>query len=102
MTMANGGKHGKRRGNRQLQVRLPADHWVWTLDSATRSQEVKKALEFYRNYRELLESIRADLEHIKSLLASGVARVQAEGVQNEGMQREDARLMNTLEKFLDF
>jgi len=42
------------------------------------------------------------LEHIKSILASGVARVQAEGVQNEGMQGEDARLMNTLEKFLDF
>lgn len=87
----------KRRGNRQLQVRLPPDHWVWTLDPATRSQEVKRALEFYREYRKLLKDIRADLEHIKAMLASGNVSVQSGKISGE-----DTRLMDIVDKFLEF
>lgn len=90
-------KSVRRKGNRQLQVRLPGDHWVWTLDPAIRNQEVRRALEFYRDYRGILDAIRADLKEIKAMLASGSIAVGTEETRGE-----DNRLMETLDKFLDF
>ncbi|MGI9951278.1 hypothetical protein V3F56_02860 [Moorellaceae bacterium AZ2] len=90
-------RNNKSRGNRQLQVRLPPDHWVWTLDSATRSEEVKKALEFYREYRQLMENISAQLEEIRKMLASGKPQAY-EG----SLSGEDTRLIDSLDKLLDF
>lgn len=48
--------HG--RGNKELRVRLPADHWVWSVqDPFERNAEVRRALDWYWRYRKQFEAV---------------------------------------------
>lgn len=85
----------KRKGNPQLQVRLPREHWIWEMDPKMRSLEVQKALDFYRRYHDAWEEMRANLEEIKQLIASGAAGSIKE------KDETDNRLFETLDKFLN-
>lgn len=43
---------------------MPADHWIWKItDSRLRSQEVKHALAFYRDFSEVRQ-VAAELKGI--------------------------------------
>lgn len=74
---------------------MPDDHWVWELSPGKRSEEVKKALDFYHRFSKEIEAIRAAAEEIKAALASGVQ------VENKKPENDD-RLFNALDRFLNF
>lgn len=83
------------RGNRQLQVRLPDNHWIWSIKNARqRNAHVKEALDFYHRFAEHVEIVRQAAEEVKAALEQGV-------LSNRTNQEQGDRLFGSLGKFLD-
>lgn len=83
------------KGNRQLQVRLPDDHWIWSIKNARqRNARVKEALDFYYRFADHVEVVRQAAEEIKAVLENGVSPEKIK-------QEQGDRLFGSLEKFLD-
>ncbi|MGB9826665.1 MAG: hypothetical protein ACPLRU_08330 [Desulfofundulus sp.] len=86
-------------GKRQLQIRLPDDHWVWRItDPVARNQEVRRALDFYFRFSEEMIELRRQIQEINTKLDRGVV------LNNSSEKREDEkkRLFDSLDKLLDW
>lgn len=86
---------------KQLQVRLPLDHWVWRIsDPRERSLEVRQALDFYQRFGKNIEAVRQAAQEIKAMLQQGSVVLAVNGeAKNE--PEEDPRFA-ALDKFLEF
>lgn len=84
-----------------LRVRLPEDHWVWTIkDPEQRSVEVKAALDIYHRFAKNIETLCQAVEEIKTMLQQGAA-VVVSGLKSGDALEEDPRFA-ALDKFLEF
>ncbi len=91
--------------SRQLQVRLPDDHWIWELtDGYERSAEVRRALDFYRRFGGEFAAVRNVAEEIKTILAEGnltfVGQETATRSESGSLPDNDPRFA-ALDKFLN-
>jgi hypothetical protein len=104
------------KGNPQIRIRLPENHWIWKInDKDLRNEEIRRALDFYHNFYKDIEQIKNvtskinDLEkEIKDIKKKGIA-VKEEVKENEdnntqgnNKSKVDPRLLNSMNKFLDF
>lgn len=83
-----------------LRVRLPEDHWVWTIrDPEQRSVEVRAALDFYYRFAKSIESLCQATEEIRAMLRQGTAVVFPD-FKSRDAPEEDPRFA-ALDKFLE-
>jgi hypothetical protein len=84
-----------------LRVRLPEDHWVWTIkDPEQRSLEVKAALDIYHRFAKNIETLCQTVEELKTMLQQGAAVVVPDPKSKDASE-EDPRFA-ALDKFLEF
>jgi len=92
------------KGNRKIILRLPLNHWVWTIeDTATRNNEIRLALDFYRHIGCRLEAAIKTIEEIKEKISAEMA--PAHERKEEAAKQEkgpEGRLFANMEKFLGF
>jgi hypothetical protein len=86
--------------NRQLQVRLPNDHWIWEAGNALeRRRQVIEALDFYRRFHSRMDEVVAAVAEIRKMLLDGsVGLKQSEQGRKES--QTDDRLLAAVDKFL--
>lgn len=84
-------------GKRQLQIRLPDDHWVWRIaDPVARNQEVRRALDFYFRFSEEMHELRRQIQEINAKLDRGVTPADPDKEEND-----KERLFDFLDKLLE-
>lgn len=94
--------------SKQLQVRLPDDHWIWEIrDGHKRGAKVREALEFYRRFGKEFNAVRDAAEEIRTMLKEGKL-TYANPDQDQESQAETLSLPDddprfaVLDQFLDF
>lgn len=90
--------------NKKICIRLPENHWVWSLPEGERSAIVRAALDFYAGHRQALEEILKNVLELKAKLDGPNERIneqikEAAKVNVSGCERK-RRLPK--EKWLDF
>lgn len=100
------------KGNPRLYIRLPENHWIWEIgDNNERNEEIRRALDFYRNFykditqiKNLLKKIDDIERDIKDIKKKGITVKDNEEQeeQNENKNKLDPRLLKSMNNFLDF
>ena len=49
---------------RLLRIRLPDDHWVWSIPENERSVKVRHALEFYQGTADSMEGLKQEMKKL--------------------------------------
>lgn len=78
---------------RIFRIRLPEDHWLWSVPRSERSIKVQQALEFYNNIAGVIEDMRLTLDELR------------EEVKNAGLKSEkenvNKRMRNSINNLLE-
>jgi hypothetical protein len=96
-----------KKGNPQIQVRLPDNHWLWEIEnSSERNNVVKRALEFYHMFADKIIFIEETTKEIKSTLNNLVLNGSKDKPQqtNDNISNtlNEEILFQNMDKFLNF
>lgn len=93
---------------RLLRIRLPNDHWVWSIPENERSMKVRCALEFFHCAADSLEGLKQEVKKMHNEFKN--IRVEKKSKHREKDNQEEEsdgnstkeRLAASRDKWLDF
>lgn len=90
----------KKKGNPQLRLRLPPDHWIWSFPASERNEIARKALDFYRQFGGELQTLKETAREIRELLLAGAVNMSpASPVWKK--QKDEDRLLQSLDRLIN-